>query len=182
MRVRIVRGPHRGTIITDHDGGPYIGLVARDPRSAFDRALDRLRRRPDPPPQRTLYRIFSRAVSDDDGADVYAAAWCAEHDAFRDRCPHAPPALVRVWVRFGPRYDQTGLDAGAPGARRSKWHLLANPRQVDAPWLTSCNLIVYGPVIEEYRNAVLTPIGAPMCHNCKRVAGVVESMVAGVPH
>jgi hypothetical protein len=174
-----VKGPHKGAIILEHEGGEFIGFVAKDPRSSFQRALDRLQRKPDPAPRRTLYRIFSKALPIDERGDVYASEWCADHDTFRDRCPHEPPSPTRVWARFGPRRNQTGLEAGAPGTRESKWHLLANDRQVQEPWLTACQLIVYGPIIEEYRSRALTPIGSPTCANCKRIAGIQERAIQG---
>jgi hypothetical protein len=179
MRVVIVRGPHKGATILDHEGGEFIGFVERDTRSALERVADRFRRRSDPAPRKTLYRIFSKAVAGDDRADVYAAAWCIDHDTFADRCPHAPPTNKRRWVRFGPRLNQTQLEAGSPGTRESKWHLLKNPRQVEEPWLAACELIVYGPLVEEFHSELLTPTNAPMCRNCKRIAGVVEDLTGG---
>lgn len=165
MKVVIVQGRHKGTRLEGHEGGPFFTFT------------DHARDSPQNPP--ALYRIFSKARPDDDRGDVYAAEWCQEHDAFRDRCPHAPPGRRRVWARFGPRRDQTQLEAGAPGTRESKWHLLANDRQVAEPWLTVCQLIVYGPIIEEYRSIGLTPIGAPICKNCKAFAGVGERAITG---
>lgn len=179
MRIVIVRGPHKGAILIDELSGPFFRFHERDRRGTLQRAVDRLRgREPELAPP-VLYRIFSPAATDDERGDLYAAEWCEEHDALRDRCPHEPPSPTRVWARFGPRRDQTGLEAGAPGARESKWHLLSNDRQVAEPWLTACNLIVYGPIIEEYRNPVLTPIGMPMCANCKSFAGLRERILRG---
>jgi hypothetical protein len=176
MRVAILRGPHKGLVL-EHDGTAFLSI--RRDRTPLEVLVDRIRRRPPPGPP-AMYRVFSRALADDrDRADLYAAEWCIEHEAFRDRCPHAPPSRTRVWARFGPRRNQTALDAGAPGARESKWHLLSNDHQVAEPWLTACDLIVYGPVIEEYRHAVLTPIGMPMCRNCKKRLGLEEQVIQG---
>jgi hypothetical protein len=179
VRVVIVRGPHKGAVLIDELSGPFFRFHERDRRSPLRRYADRVRGRAPEVAAPVLYRIFSRANADDDRAEVYAAEWCEEHDAFRDRCPHTPPTPTRVWARFGPRRDQTGLEAGAPGARESKWHLLSNDRQVQEPWLTACDLIVYGPIIEEYRSPVLTPIGAATCRNCKSRAGVGERLIFG---
>lgn len=129
----------------------------------------------------SLYRVFSQAAPDDENGELYAAEWCGECDTFADRCAHAPDRQVRRWVRFGPRFDRTKLDPDAPGSRESKWHLLLNWRQLDEPWITACDLIVYGPIIEEYSHAILTPVGVPMCRHCKHLAGVQERMPGGGP-
>ncbi|HEV8656943.1 MAG TPA: hypothetical protein VGR85_15665 [Candidatus Limnocylindria bacterium] len=180
MRIVIVRGPHKGAVLIDEISGPFFRFYEPDRRSPLRRYADRIRgREPELAPP-VLYRVFARAATDDERGEMYAAEWCEEHDAFRDRCPHTPPTPTRVWARFGPRRDQTKLEAGAPGTRDSKWHLLSNDRQVAEPWLTVCELIVYGPIIEEYRNAVLTPIGAPMCRGCKSFAGLRERILRGV--
>lgn len=180
MRVVIVRGPHKGVIVDDDLGGPFFRFHERDRRGAMQRGVDRIRGRAPQLAEPTLYRVFSKALPDDERAELYAAEWCEEHDAFIDRCPHSPANRTRVWARFGPRGDQTKLEAGAPGTRESKWHLLSNDRQVDAPWLTACDLIVYGPLVEEFRHVILTPIGAPMCRNCKAKAGLHERILGSV--
>lgn len=173
LRVEIVRGPDHGQVFMHDTARGLTFRVSPDDLGLLEHTLAKLQRRA-LPTQPVLYRMFTRAAPYDRGADAYAAEWCAEHDAFADRCPHAPDAPIRRWVRFGPRRDQTQLFAGAPGARESKWHLLQNWRQVEEPWLAACELVVYGPIVEEYRHAVLTPIGMPMCKNCKKVAGVEE--------
>lgn len=174
-RVVIIRGPHAGSVV-DHEAsaGAFFRVHAAIP-GALRNALALLSGRPRHGPS-VLYRVFSRAAPTDERADFYAAAWCEEHDTFADRCPHTPDRPTRRWVRFGPRRDQTALDAGAPGTRASKWHALKNWRQVEEPWLAACDLIVYGPVIEEFRHEVLTPVDVPICRNCKRLMGLEERM------
>lgn len=162
-RIYLVDGPHKGEVVSHEPAhGPYLRR----------RALRGLEVR------ETLYRIFSVARSDaHDVADHFAGEWCAPCDMLRARCRHAPVVAARRWVRFGPRFDRTKLAADAPGSRESKWHLLRRADQPQEPWLTVCELIVYGPVVEEYCHAVLTPIDAPMCRRCKRSAGMEEHIV-----
>lgn len=177
-RVAIVRGPHKGTIVEHSpEHGPFFRVHSE--RTLAGRVLALAIGRPLRGPS-VLYRVFSEAAPfDRDRADVYAGAWCEEHEAFLDRCPHAPEdPRMRRWVRFGPRFDQTQLEAGAPGTRESKWHLLKSWRQLEEPWITVCELIVYGPVIEELRHRVLTPVDAPICKGCKSIAGLVEHEAA----
>jgi hypothetical protein len=172
VRVEVVSGPHK-TLVFEHElSEGVIFRVHPGASGALGRALAKLRGQAIGRP--VLYRIFSRAAPDDSGADVYAAEWCAEHAAFADRCPHAPDRPTRRWVRFGPRTNQTQLLAGSPGTRESKWHALLNWRQVEEPWVAVCELVVYGPIVEEYRHEVLTPIGSPTCKGCKAKLGLTE--------
>lgn len=177
-RVAVVRGPHRGQVV-EHaaEHGPYLRLHAE--RSLGGRVLAVALGRPLRGPS-VLYRVFSEAATfDRDRADVYAAAWCERGcEEFADRCEHAPEdPRLRRWVRFGPAPLQTRLEAGAPGTRESKWHLLKQWRQLEGPWICACDLIVYGDPIREFRHRVLTPVDGPMCRGCKRVAGVTERIV-----
>jgi len=173
VRVEIIRGPHEALVFEHELDAGVVFRVHPGASGALGRAVARPRGEMavDRP---VVYRIFTRAAAYDSGADLYAAEWCEGHNAFADRCPHAPDRPVLRWVRFGPRADQTGLEAGAPGTRESKWHALKNWRQVEEPWLAACALVVYGPIIEEYRHEVLTPIGVAMCRHCKRILGRQE--------
>lgn len=162
-RVYLVDGPHKGRVVP-HELAHGLYLRRRALRG--------------PEVRESLYRLFSPAsLEARDVADFFAAQWCSACDIFRDRCRHGAPPTTRRWVRFGPRFDRTKLAADAPGSRESKWHLLRRADQPQEPWLTACDLIVYGPIIEEYRHAVLTPIDAPMCRHCKQAARVEERIV-----
>lgn len=170
-RVLLVDGPKKGQILK-HLGGPMISA-----RHVVD----------DGAVLEVLYRIFAGpnraarvAEARAAGAEQLAAQWCRPCDIFRDRCQHAPPPAIRRWARFGPRFDRTKLDPSSPASRPSKWHELLNARQTQEPWLTRCGLIVYGPLIEEYTHATLTPVGVPLCSNCKAIAGVEEQIPRGV--
>lgn len=176
-RVVVVRGPHAGQVIEHEPADGAFFRVRAQLAGAGRRALAALTGRPTRG-RSVLYRVFSRAAPTDERAEFYAAAWCEQHDTFADRCPHAPDRPTHRWVRFGPRLDQTKLDAGAPGTRASKWHEMKNWRQVEEPWVTICDLIVYGPIIEEFRHEVLTPVGVPVCRNCKRLRGLGERGVS----
>lgn len=170
-RVLLVDGPLKGRV-HEHDGGPLIS----QPHVEMSGEILEL-----------FYRIFAGGLqaarvpeARRAGAELLAAQWCRPCDMFRDRCQHAPPPAMRRWTRFGPRFDRTQLDPSSPASRPSKWHWLMNARQTDEPWLTQCGLIVYGPIIEEYSHATLTPIGVAMCSNCKAIAGIQERIPPGV--
>lgn len=156
-RVYLADGAGKGAIVA-HDAArtPFVRRLVRDGSV-------------------TLYRIFGAApASSRDICDLLAGEWCEACRMLRARCAHQPAPPTRRWARFGPRFDRTSLDPSAPGSRESKWHLLRVATQASEPWLTACGLIVYGPIVEEYANPVLTPIGEAMCRTCKRIAGVAE--------
>lgn len=173
-RIAIVRGPHKGEVVQhEASDGPFF-RVRTTPR-IVDRAVALLRGEPTRG-RAVMYRVFTEAAPNDrDRADLYAAAWCEDHQDFTDRCPDAPDAAFTLrWVRFGPAPLQNKLEAGSPGTRESKWHLLRDWRQIEPPWLAACGVIAYGPIVEEFRHLKLTPMGVPMCRGCKRIVGQVE--------
>lgn len=156
-RIYLADGVDKGAIVA-HDVSARLFVR----RTASDGAL-------------TLYRIFGEAqASSRDVCDLLAGEWCERCAMLRARCAHQAELPTRRWARFGPRFDRTGLHPDAPGSRESKWHLLRRADQAQEPWLTVCDLIVYGPIVEEYANPVLTPTDAPMCRRCKRIAGLDE--------
>lgn len=177
-RVAIVRGPHVGEVLEHNvSDGPFFRMRTRV--SFVDRAIALVRREQIAAPA-ALYRVFGEAApSDRDRADVYAAAWCEEHDAFVDRCPCAPEdAFTLRWVRFGPAPLQVRIEAGAPGTRESKWHLLRDWRQLEGPWVAACGIVAYGDIVEEFRHLVLTPMGRPMCKGCGAIVARVGKVAS----